>query len=429
MDDSKVISEIIPLLKQEIKSRELELEKYDWAKQARPNQLLPRGDWRTWMILAGRGFGKTRAGAEAIRHWVESGKCRRICLLAQTDADARHVMIEGDSGLLNICPPNNRPSYSPSTRTLTWPCGAIAQTFSADCPDQLRGPQFDGAWIDELAKFKNPQASWDQLGFALRLGNNPQAIVTTTPRPHPLVKQLMTDKTVHITRGSTFDNAANLSQHFLDHMQERFKGTRYGAQELFGDIIEDTDGALWSKDLLDRSKAPQEPNDLARVVIAIDPATTHTAKSDETGVMVVGLGSDGIGYVLEDLSGRYPPHEWARKAVTAYKRYSADRVVAEINKGGDLVERVIRSIDENVSFKAVRATRGKVTRAEPIAALYEQGRVKHIATGLAELEKQLISYIPGVTSKSPDRLDALVWGLTDLMLEKEATLSPKAWLA
>jgi predicted phage terminase large subunit-like protein len=387
----------------------------NWQDLARPEQRLPPGDWQVWMILAGRGFGKTRTGAETVLAWVRDETCKRMALIADTEADARTVMIEGESGLLAICAEHERPRYEPSKRKLVFPNGAIATCYSADAYEQLRGPQFDGAWVDELAKFRYPEQVWDQLMLSLRLGDNPRAVVTTTPKPLKILKELVASPEVHITRGTTFDNTANLPTSFLKRVRNRFEGTRLGHQELYGEILSQTEGTLWTPDLLERYRIKDLPP-LIRVVVAIDPATTSHDLSDETGIIVAGLGQDQCGYILEDHSGRVNPTEWARRAVKAYWHHKADRVVAEVNKGGDLVERVVRSMDANVSYKAVRATRGKYTRAEPIAALYEQGRVFHVTKGLDTLEQQMCSYAPGHSSKSPDRLDALVWALTELML-------------
>ncbi len=400
---------------------------YHWPSLARPEQLLPEGDWQTWLILAGRGFGKTRAGAETIRAWVQSGKCRRIALISETVAEVRNVMVEGASGLLNIGPPSERPKFIPSLNKLIWPNGAEAHIFSADRYESLRGPQFDGAWIDELAKFRYPQEVWDQLSFCLRLGEKPQVVITTTPRPIDLIQDLVNDPDVVVTRGSTFDNSANLSPSFLNSIKKRFEGTRLGAQELYGEVLSQTEGALWTHEQLDHMRTKHPPQ-LQRIVVAIDPATTNHEGSDETGIVAVGLGHDGRSYVLEDLSGKMPPGEWARQAVACFHRWKADRIVAEVNKGGDLVERIIRSIDPTVSFKAVRATRGKYTRAEPVAALYEQGKVSHVDRGLEKLENQMCTYVAGISTKSPDRLDALVWAITELVLEKQGMVTPKAYL-
>lgn len=401
--------------------------RYDWQQQARPEQLAPAGDWQTWLILAGRGFGKTRTGAETIRQWVASGQCKRIALISETISDVRSVMVEGISGILNISPDDERPKFYPSQNKLVWPNGAEAYLFSADRYDSLRGPQFDGAWIDEFAKFRYPQETWDQLSFSLRLGENPQVVITTTPRAIEIIQDMVDDPDVVVTRGSTFDNSTNLSPKFIQSIKKRYDGTRLGAQELYGEILNQADGALWTHEQLDGLKTKKLP-EMQRIVIAIDPAMTNHSESDETGIVAVGIGHDNRAYVLEDLSGRLPPGEWARRAVDCYHRLKADRIVAEVNKGGDLVEGVIRSLDPTISFKSVRATRGKYTRAEPVAALYEQGKVSHINHGLEKLENQMCTYVAGISTKSPDRLDALVWAVTELVLEQQGVAMPKAYL-
>lgn len=392
-------------------------QQYDWELQARPNQRLPRGDWLTWLILAGRGFGKTRTGAEAIRYWALHGNRRRIAIIGETEKETRQVMVEGPSGILAVHPPDEAPLYEPSKFQLTWPNGAMAVCYSGDRPDQLRGPQFDAAWVDELAKFKDPQRTWEQLMFCLRLGSHPQAIVTTTPRPDPFLKALLEDKHTRATRGSTFDNESNLSPNFLQVIRKQYGGTRLGRQELMAEILDDDHRALWSADLIKYAhQSPGRP-EFRRLVIAIDPAVSHHPGSDETGIIVVGSITGKEAIVLEDLSLRGAPIKWARVAVEAYHRLDADRIVAEINMGGDLVEQMLRSVDMNVSYRGVRATRGKLTRAEPIAALYEQGRIRH-AKPFPQLERQMLTYHPGAPGGSPDRLDALVWALSDLMLKK-----------
>jgi predicted phage terminase large subunit-like protein len=405
------------------------LEKYIWLKNARPNQLPLSGNWRTWLILAGRGFGKTRTGAETLRQWISRGTYKRVALMSQTMGEARSVMVEGESGLLVIHPDNERPKYLATRQELRWPNGAIATLYGADHFEKLRGPQFDVAWIDELAKFRYPEEAWNQLMLTLRLGSNPRCIVTTTPRPITLLEKLMKQEDVVITRGTTFDNRANLAPAFFDQIIKQFEGTRLGAQELYAELLAEKEGALWRRDLIRYQEPPYDDNGLpklARIVIAIDPATTHHEDSDETGIVIAGIAENKHAYVLEDLSGRLSPGDWGQRVVEAYWRLKADRVVAEVNKGGDLVERILRSFDPTIPYKAVRATRGKYTRAEPIAALYEQHRVFH-ARPFSELETQLCSYVPGVSHKSPDRLDAMVWALTDLLLESESHPALKLW--
>jgi phage terminase large subunit-like protein len=395
---------------------------YAWPFWARPNQLPPDGNWRVWLLLAGRGFGKTRTGAEMIRARALARTARRLALVAPTAGDARDVMVEGESGILAISPPWERPRYEPSKRRLTWPNGATATLFSADEPERLRGPQHDAAWCDELASWRYPEA-WDMLMFGLRLGTDPRVVVTTTPRPTILLRELIADPSVVVTRGTTYENNVNLARGFLEQIIRKYQGTRLGRQELEAELLEDVPGALWNRGIIEASRVRAAPA-LIRVVVAIDPAVTATADADETGIIVAGKDGQGHGWVLGDTSGRYQPIEWARTAISAYRAHSADRIVAEVNNGGDMVEATLRMIEPDVPFTAVRASRGKVTRAEPIAALYEQGRVHHLGT-FPELEDQMCAFVadgrgavklpPG--SGSPDRVDALVWALTDLLVE------------
>jgi len=388
--------------------------RYDWRKIARPEQLAPAGSWRVWLLLAGRGFGKSRTGAEWIREQAESGRAKRIALVAATASDVRDVIVEGESGILAISPPTSRPLYEPSKRRLTWPNGAIATTYSADEPDRLRGPQHDAAWCDELAAWRYPDA-WDQLMFGLRLGTDPRVVVTTTPRPTALVRQLVLSASTHVTRGSTYANRANLAPAFFEQIVKRYEGTRLGRQELEAEILDDAPGALWKRPMIEEARIVNAP-DLVRVVVAVDPAVSARAASDETGIVVAGVDRAGHGYVLEDLSGRYSPAEWAALVVDAYARHRADRIVAEANQGGALVEANIRTADANASVELVHATRGKAIRAEPVAALYEQRRVHHVGV-LAALEDQLTGWDPTTAEQSPDRLDALVWAVTSLLVD------------
>lgn len=390
---------------------------YDWAIWARPNQLPPEGDWRTWLILAGRGFGKTRTGAEYVRMMVEAGRVGRIALVGQTAADVRDTMIEGESGIMAISPPWFEPKYEPSKRRLTWPNGARATAYSADEPRQLRGPQHELAWADELASWTTAEA-WDQLMFGLRLGDDPRAVVTTTPRPTSVIRDLVKDPTTHVTRGSTYDNLANLAPAFIDKIITKYEGTRLGRQELYAEILDDVPGALWNRAMLAEARAQGEPPELVRIVVAIDPAVTSTSESDETGIIVAGLDASGAYHVLADRSCRMSPDGWARRAITALDEYRADRIVAEVNNGGDLVEATIRTVRRNVPYKKVHASRGKRVRAEPIAALYEQGRVTHHGN-LDLLEDQMVTFLPEGSDGSPDRVDALVWALTELTDRQE----------
>lgn len=395
--------------------------KFDWSYRARDAQLPPAGDWRVWLLLAGRGFGKTRTGAELVRARVEAQTARRIALVAPTAADARDVIVEGESGLLAIAPPGGRPLYEPSKRRLTWPNGAVATIFSADEPERLRGPQHDFAWCDELAAWRYPEA-WDMLMFGLRLGGDPRAVVTTTPRPTRLVRSLLDDPKVVVSRGRTAENHAYLAPAFLDQIVRRYEGTRLGRQELDAELLDDMPGALWQRGLIEAARTSAIP-ELLRVVVAIDPAATSHEHADETGIIVAGRNAAGDGYVLGDASGRYGPAEWARTAIAACRAHRADRIVAEVNNGGEMVEATLRTIDPNVPFAAVRASRGKVARAEPVAALYEQGRIHHIGA-FPTLEDQMCAFTSdfdrAAAGYSPDRVDALVWGLTDLFIEPRA---------
>lgn len=391
---------------------------YDWSFVGRPKQQPPSGAWQTWMIMAGRGWGKTRAGAEFIKLRVESGQARRIALVGRTAADARDVMIEGESGLIAVSPPWNKPKYEPSKRRLTWPNGAIAVAFSADKPDQLRGPQHDTAWLDELASWRYMDA-YDQLQFGLRLGK-PRQIITTTPRPIEIVRQLIKDPDVVVTVGSTLENRDNLAPHALKRLLERYAGTRIGRQELEAEILDDAPGALWNRALIERNRVRSSP-DLVRIVVAIDPAVSVGEDANETGIIVAGLGSDGHGYVIDDVTSDGTPNEWASTAIAAYTRYMADRIIGESNNGGDMIEHTIRTVRDDadrpigrdISYKKIYASRGKVARAEPVVSLYEQGRVHHVGA-FPELEDQQCQWIQG--DPSPDRLDAVVWALTELMV-------------
>lgn len=394
--------------------------KYNWDFWARPNQMEPEGDWTTWLILAGRGFGKTRTGAEWVNKNVKEGKARRIALVAETAPDARDVMVLGPAGIVSVSPPDFKAEYFPSKRLVRWPNGAEAILFNAVEPDQLRGPQFDLAWCDELAKWRYAQETWDQLQFGLRLGEHPRQIVTTTPRPIPVVRRLINDGTVHVTRGRTYDNAANLASPFLKQVEERYGNTRLGRQELDGEVLDDMPGALWNRDMLDGNRKPVAPEELDRIIVAVDPAVTSGEDADETGIVAVGVARDvdgtQRGYVLADRSMRGSPDEWAKAAVRLYHEFDADRIVAEKNQGGEMVEAVLRAKDRNVPVTLVTATRGKHVRAEPIAALYEQGRIHHVGR-FNLLEDQMCLFTtdgerhPG---DSPDRVDALVWGFTSL---------------
>lgn len=386
---------------------------YAWKAWRRPEQTAPEGDWDVWLYLAGRGAGKSKSAAEWVRNNVEQGKAKRVHLIGRTTADVRDTMVEGPSGLLAVSPPWFRPTYHPSKRKLTWPNGAVALTFTSAEPDQLRGPQCDLWWADETASWKHDQATWDMLQFGARLGDHPRGVVTTTPRPTKLIRSIMADPRTVKTHGTTYDNRGNLAQAFLRRMLAKYEGTRLGRQELLAELLGDIAGALWRRDLIDDTRVDAAP-DMQRITVAIDPATTSKKKSDDTGIVVCGLGCDQQGYVLEDLTAHVTPNEWARLAIDAYYRHHADRIIGEVNNGGDLVETVIRNTDPNISYTSVRASKGKFARAEPVAALYEQKRIHHVGA-FPELEDQMTSWLP-TDAKSPDSMDALVWGFTHLML-------------
>lgn len=431
---------------------------HTWSFWARPEQLPPKdrlknGElWSIWLILAGRGFGKTRTGAETVIEWVKSGTCKRIALVAEDSADARDVMVEGESGILACSHRDFMPNYEPSKRRLTWfkPDGktvlATATLFSAEDFDSLRGPQFDGAWCDELCKWRYAQEAWDNLMFGLRLGDNPRVIVTTTPRPIKLLKEIVLRSDTAITKGTTMDNLNNLAAPFRKAVVEKYLGTRIGRQELNAEILDDVPGALWSRGLIESTRlrpvdslTPIVLPTLERVVIAVDPAKElnegrkkkggeHKERTAaETGIMACAKDSKGHGYLLEDLSLFGSPEEWGRAAVIAYDEWGADLIVYEANQGGEMVAAVLRAAarqlkedgkrtSDYVPLEAVHATRGKMVRAEPVSQLYEQGRIHHVGV-FPELEDQLCEYTPdGSMGYSPDRMDALVWGFTELMV-------------
>lgn len=393
---------------------------HDWRFWGRAKQLPPPGDWRTWILRAGRGFGKTRAGSGFV-HLRAMAEARWIALVAKTPADARDYMIEGPGGFLgrpklqDNFHPSERPIYEPSKRRLTWPTGSWATVYSSEEPDQLRGFSGDTAWLDEFAKWDNPRDCWDNLQFGMReaSADRPRILITTTPRPINILREIESLPSSVTVVGDSYENRINLDESWFTDVIERYAQTSLGRQEVFADILDELPGALWTRENIEKKRIPRKPAELDRIVVAVDPAVTSKEGSDETGIVVVATAGDH-GYVLEDLSGRKKPDKWARDAVEAYYRYSADRVVAEVNNGGDLVELTLRTVDKNVSYKAVHASRGKRVRAEPVAALYEQGRVHHVGL-FSELEDQLCTHTPE-EKDSPDRLDALVWGLTELML-------------
>ena len=392
---------------------------HEWKFWARPGQIAPPQPWNTWLILAGRGYGKTRAGAEYVRGWAERDGSARIALIGATHGDARATMVEGESGLIAIAPPERRPVYEATRRRLLWPNGAQAFLYSAEEPGGLRGPQHHFAWGDEICKWAHAAETWDNLRMGLRLGHAPRALATTTPRLCALLKSLLAEAGTVVTRGRTHDNLTNLPGAFLDMMQAVYGGTRLGRQELDGELIEEVAGALWSRALIESCRAAQVPG-WARVVVAVDPPAGAGAQSDACGIVVAALGSDGRAYVVADRSVQgLGPEGWARAVAGAAGDHAADRVVAEANNGGAMVEAVLRGACVDLPLKLVHASHGKVARAEPVAALYEAGRVSHVGAFPA-LEDELCGLITGGAyagpGRSPDRADALVWALTELML-------------
>jgi len=395
---------------------------HDWRWLARPEQLAPEGDWRIWLMMAGRGFGKTRAGAEWVRGIAESDPSARIALVGATLGEARAVMVEGASGLLSIAPWWNRPAFAPALRKLVWPNGAVATLYGAAEAESLRGPQFSHGWADEIAKWAGGEAVWDNLMMGMRLGAAPRVLATTTPRPVALLRGLVARSGVDVavTRGRTADNVAHLAEGFLAAMERGYGGTRLGRQELDGELIEEIEGALWRRDLLERCRVAHVRGALARVVVAVDPPAS--AHGDACGIVVVGLGEDRRAYVIADATVEgATPEGWARAAAAAALLHGADRVVAEANNGGAMVESVLHAAEAGLPVRLVHASRGKVARAEPVAALYEAGRVAHRGS-FPELEDQMCGMMLGGgyegPGRSPDRADALVWGLTELMLAR-----------
>ena len=395
---------------------------YQWPLWARPSQMPSDDPWRIWLLLAGRGFGKTRTGAEWVRARVESGQSSRMALVARTPHEVRDIMIQGDSGILNVCPPWNTPVWESSKRRLTWPNGAMAFAFSSYEPDQLRGPQFDAAWCDELASWQYPQLTWDNLAFGLRLGHDPKCVVTTTPKPIELLRELTTRKDVEITTGSSYDNKRNLPPGFIDSIATRYDGTNTGLQEIYAQLLRESDGALWKREWIDDHRLDSAPEDIYIKAVAIDPAVTfNPSRSDETGIIVAGISDGGRTpdhekryWVIEDASGIMTPDSWARRAVELAHKHNAEFITGETNNGGALIEAVLRHAPggADIRFKGVHATQGKRARAEPVAAIYEQGRAHHVGE-FSQLEDQMCAWTPQ-SSNSPDRMDALVWAINGL---------------
>jgi len=431
----------------QLTKKQLEELNKDWDFWARPEQRIPEGDWLLWWLNCGRGFGKTRTGAETIRKWVMGGM-KRIAAVAPTNNDIKKVMINGKSGFLSICSEHDTladgtyvgfPRWSPTDMTLYWyknqdynnkkSIVAKVEFFSSEEPERLRGPEFEAAWCDELAAWTRDEDTWNMLQFCLRLetrANNkrPKVIVTTTPKSTKLVRKLTKASGTHLTVGSTFDNEENLAASYLAKVKEDYEGTRLGRQELYAEILTENDGALWSADMIDACQIDREDlPEMVRKVVSLDPAMSANTESDSTGLIVAGIDAEGIGYILGDYTFKGMPEAWARKAIELYHRFECDRVVYETNQGKDLIPTVLRTIDENIPLKGVHASKSKNARAEPVSALYERGKVKHVrnpedaSANLNELEMQYCTWEPMGKHKSPDRLDAAVWACTELLLK------------
>lgn len=383
----------------------MEALKYRWDVNARDKQRIPELAFFVWIVLAGRGFGKTRTGSETVRQWIKNNPM--VNIIGATADDARDIMIEGESGILAVCPNNERPLYVSSKRRLEWPNGAVSLIFTADEPERLRGKQHMKIWADELASWRYEEA-WSQTMFGLRLGDTPQAIVTTTPRPTKLITELVSDGRNVVTVGTTYENKANLAQGFFDYVISKYEGTTLGKQELLAQILSDNPAALWKRTNIDSSRVIKSP-ELERVIVGVDPSAT--SGGDEAGIITCGKSGDDF-YTLADDSVQGSPQTWAQAAVTAYHKHKANLIVAEDNNGGEMVEAVIKQVDPSVSVKRVHASRGKATRAEPVAAISEQGRDHHVGNFPA-LEDELCLWMPG--DASPNRLDAKVWAITALI--------------
>ena len=449
-DDLRAMGEDVAVLIKELQPSKAAELRYTWAFWARPNQLPPtKGNngkkWNNWLILAGRGFGKTRSGAEWVREQVKLGAMRIACI-APTNSDIKRVMVEGESGFLNICweldktykgVELGKPVWSPTNRTLIWANGARVEFYSAEEPERLRGPQFEAAWCDEICAWARQRETWDMLQFTLRLGSHPRVCITTTPKADKLIREILANPTTAVTYGSTFDNTANLAETYIAAVSAQYEGTRLGRQELYAEILDEAAGALWSREVLEKAEVDiPDPvdfaNQLSRVVVSIDPAVTANAESDMTGLIVAGVDTNGTAYVLEDATDRYTPQGWAAKAIELYHRYSADRIVAEVNQGGDMVRHTLHTEDDSIPYRAVRASRGKFARAEPVSALYEREKVKH-RRGLDELENQMVQWEPLGSIGSPDRLDACLDGSTPVLTEvgykpiSDVAVGEKVW--
>lgn len=387
---------------------------YDWSKFARPSQMLPViRPWSTWLVKAGRGFGKTRTGAESVRQWITEG-FKQVNIVVRTKGDIEKILIRGRAGILAVCPPSWRPIWVGNKNLFKWPNGATSFVFTAEEPDALRGPEHEKLWCDEVASWRYDRDAWDMAQFGLRLGSNPQAIITTTPRPTKLMREIEADPNTFVTRGTTYENRGNLAQRFFSAIITKYEGSRLGRQELMGETLDDNPGALFRLSDIEGSRVSKLPP-LSRIVVAMDPATTSNEDSDEWGI--IAAGQDGRYpahyFILADESGIYTPDEAGKVAVRLYHRLGADRIVGEANNGGDMIETILRYQDANISYRKITASRGKAIRAEPISALYEQHRVHHHGN-FATLEDQMTNWNPQTDEESPDRLDANVWAITEL---------------
>lgn len=396
--------------------------KYIWESQGRPEQQEPNIDYFIWACIAGRGWGKTRVGSEFVRKKVYEG-AKHICIIAPTANDIRKTIIHGHSGLLSVFPPHEQPIYYPSKLLVEFHTGATAALFSADNPERLRGGNYEVVWLDELAAFKYSQMAYDMAMMTARIGDDPKVLITTTPKPTPLIRKLVKSQKVHVTRGSTYDNEANLSASFIELMKDEYENSRLGKQEIYAEILDDNEGALWNRDLLERQRVTSLPK-LQTICVGVDPAATNNPNSAETGIIVAGADQDRNGYVLDDLSIKGTPSQWAQAAIDAYHKYDADYIVIETNQGGLMVRQVIESI-EKVPIKEVRASTGKTARAEPIVTMYETGRIFHVGFFSSELESQMCNFMgnPNEQEDKCDRVDALVWACTSLLLTKRVKVT------
>lgn len=416
----------------QLSPQQLDELQFSYEFLARDNQLPPEGDWNVWFLNCGRGFGKTWTGVQWVREQVKQGK-KRIAAVASTNSDILRVMVKGESGFLSLCWKGDKtykgkemgfPEWSPTKRTLTWANGAQVEFYSAEEPERLRGPQFEAAWCDETASWNKDQETWDMLQFCLRLGKHPRVCVTTTPKSTVLIRKLLKDPKTVITTGSTFDNTNNLADTYLTAVKEQYEGTRLGRQELYAEVLTENEGALWTADMIDACQISRDDlPDIVRKVVAVDPAVSSNVESDSTGMVVAGIDINGKGYILGDYTLKASPETWANKAVELYHLFECDRIVYESNQGKDLIPSLFKTIDPNLPLKGVHASSAKIARAEPVSALYEQGKVYHVrnpedpSASLTELETQMTTYEPMGRYKSPDRYDALVWSITELMLK------------